>query len=225
VSTALLWALAASSPANAQTASPSPEASASPARGPTVSGQVSGALVRGSTLSLSVDASMPGGWEGLHLIEVAIVSGGSELEHLRFDIEDNKLLIGEQPIAVGTGAVATGEHLRVSGAKVVLTTGGGNLSFRIDADVVETIPEDARFSLSATDDLGATVQVSRTLAEPEGGGFTWATVVAFVAAALFAGGFVGNLFASKRRPPPRASVYGAVQRRLERDRASEGPAT
>ncbi len=62
----------------------------------------------------------------------------------------------------------------------------------------------------------------RTLAEPEGGGITWGTVVALIAAALFAGGFVGNMFASKRRPPARASVYDAVQRRLD-DQAGSRP--
>jgi hypothetical protein len=50
-------------------------------------------------------------------------------------------------------------------------------------------------------------------------------VVALIAAALFAGGFVGNLFASKRRLPARSSVYDAVERRLETDRAGKGRST
>jgi hypothetical protein len=166
---------------------------------------------------------MPGGWQALHLVEVAIVSGKRELEHLRFDIEDNKLTIGEQrDVIVGTGAVATGTHLRVSGADVVVTTGDANLSFEVDTRVIETIPQDARFELSVVDDLGASAEVTRTLAEPEGSGITWGTVVALIAAALFAGGFVGNMFASKRRQPARGSVYDAVQRRLDSDRAGKG---
>ena len=102
-----------------------------------------------------------------------------------------------------------------------MTTGGANLSFEVDTRVIETIPQDARFELSVVDDFGASAEVTRTLAEPEGSGITWGTVVALIAAALFAGGFVGNMFASKRRQPARGSVYDAVQRRLESERAGK----
>lgn len=214
---ALMAVLVSAGPAAAQSVSPSPS------RVPGVAGQVTGALAAGSRLIIRVDATMPGGWQALHLVEVAIVSGNRELEHLRFDIEDNKLTIGEQrDVIVGTGAVATGTHLRVSGADVVVTTGGANLSFEVDTRVIETIPQDARFELSVVDDFGASAEVTRTLAEPEGSGITWGTVVALIAAALFAGGFVGNMFASKRRQPARGSVYDAVQRRLDSDRAGKG---
>jgi hypothetical protein len=211
----LVWIVAAPGTAWAQSASPSPE------RGPSVSGQVTGALSAGSTLTIGIDATIPGGWEALHLVEASIVSGGRELERLRFDIEDNKLTVGEQDIVVGTGAVASGEYLRVSGADVVVTTGGANLSFEVDAHVVEAIPEGARFELSVVDDLGASDEVSRSLAEPESGGITWEIVIALIAAALFLGGLIGNLFASKRRPPVRPSVYESVRQRLERERAAE----
>jgi hypothetical protein len=141
-------------------------------RGPGVAGQVTGALVAGSRLTIRVDATMPGGWQALHLVEVAIVSGNRELDHLRFDIEDNKLTIGGQStIIAGTGSVAT-THLRVSGAEVVVTTGGANLSFEVKAQVVETIPQDVRFELSVVDDFGASDEVTRRLAEPESGGIT-----------------------------------------------------
>ena len=208
--------LVSAGPAAAQSASPSPS------RGPGVAGQVTGALVTGSRLTIRVDATMPGGWQALHLVEMAVVSGERELERLRFDIEDNKLTLGEQDIVVGTGAVASGEYLRVSGAEVVVTTGGANLSFEVDADVVEAIPEGSRFELSVVDDLGASDEISRSIAEPESGGITWETVIALIAAALFVGGLIGNLFASKRRRPPmRPSVYDTVQRRLEKERAAE----
>ena len=213
---ALMALLVSGGPAAAQSASPSPS------RGPGVAGQVTGALVTGSRLTIRVDATMPGGWQALHLVEMAVVSGERELERLRFDIEDNKLTLGEQDIVVGTGAVASGEYLRVSGAEVVVTTGGANLSFEVDADVVEAIPEGSRFELSVVDDLGASDEISRSIAEPESGGITWETVIALIAAALFVGGLIGNLFASKRRRPPmRPSVYDTVQRRLEKERAAE----
>jgi hypothetical protein len=148
-------------------------------RGPRVAGQVTGALVAGSTLTIRVDATMPsvgfpapGGWQAFHLVEVAIVSGNRDIDHLRFDIEDNKLTIGGQSVIVGTGAVGTSTHLRVSGAEVVVTTGGANFSFEVRAQVLETIPQDVRFEMSVVDDFGASDEVTRRLAEPESGGST-----------------------------------------------------
>ncbi len=107
----------------------------------------------------------------------------------------------------------------MSGADVVVTTGGANLSFEVDADVVEAIPEDARFELSVTDDLGTRVTAARRLArnDPDSG-LTWGTVLTAVVVALFAGGFLGNLLASRRRPPARLSVYGTIQRRIDEER-------
>ena len=43
-------------------------------------------------------------------------------------------------------------------------------------------------------------------------------VATAVLVALLAGGVIGNLFASKRRPPPRMSVYGTIDRRLQAER-------
>ncbi len=144
---ALVAVIVTAGPASAQSTSPSPTS------GPSVNGQVSGALASGSTLTIRVDGTMPGGWQALHLLEASIMSGNQELDQLRFDIEDNKLIVGEQDLIVGTGAVATSAYLRVSGADVIVTTGGANISFEVDAHVVKTIPEDARFVLGVVDDL------------------------------------------------------------------------
>jgi hypothetical protein len=210
---ALIAVTAASGPARAQSSPPRA------APGPSVSGQVTGALEAGSPLTIGIDATMPGGWESFGLVEASVISGDQELDHLRFNIENNKLTVGDQDIAVGTGAVATGEYLRVSGAEVVVTTGGAHLSFRVNADVVKAIPGDARFVLSVTDDFGAMAKASRRLAEPEGGGLTWGNVATAVLLALLAGVFVGNVFATRRRPPARLSVYGSIQQRIDQERA------
>jgi hypothetical protein len=204
-------------PALAQTASPSPDA-------PTVEGEVTGALAKGSTLDFTVDAAMSGGWEALHLVEIVLRSGDQELERMRYDIEDVQLTMGDQPIVVGTGGVATGEYLRVSGADVIVTQGGANFSFKVAADVIKTLPEDTAFQLGVVDDLLTQTTVTVSLAEPPPEGLTWSTVVAAVLIALLAGGTVGNLFASKRRAPARFSVYGTIDRRLrsERESSSQG---
>jgi hypothetical protein len=197
----------------------SAQTSPTPASGPSASGQVTGTLTAGSTLTIGIDGTMPGGWQALHLLEASIMSGNKELDRLRFDIEDNKLTVGDQDLIVGTGATATSEYLRVGGADVVVTTGGANISFDVKAHVVKAIPEGARFLLSVVDDFGASAEVTRTLAEPQTGGITWGTVIAAILVALLAGGFVGNVFASRRRPPQRLSIYGSIQQRIEQERA------
>jgi hypothetical protein len=204
----------AEGPASAQSPTPSPT------RRPSVDGEVMGALAVGSTLTVRIDATMPGGWDHLHLLDASVTSGNQNLDRLRFDIEDNKLMVGDQDLIVGTGASATSEYLRVNGADVIVTMGGANLSFEVPAHVMKTIPGDARFALGVVDDFGESAEVTRSLAAPDGGGITWATVLALIAAALFIGGFIGNLVASKRRVPTRPSVYATVQRRLEMERAS-----
>lgn len=194
----------------------------SPTPVPTVDGEVSGDLQRGGELTIRVDAVMPGGWDALHLVEAVVVVDGREVERLTYDIEDIKLAVGDQELVVGTGGVATGNHLRVRGSRVVVTTGAGNLAFTATAEVLRTISPGARFELSVTGDRGETASVTRRIAQPEPEGLTWGTVVAAIVLALFAGAFVGNLYASRRRPPPRLSVYGTIQRRLEAERAIPG---
>jgi hypothetical protein len=214
---AFLVALSASPvTATAQSASPSPS------KGPSVtSAQVTGSLVQGGTLTFSVDALMPGGWRGLHLVEASVLVNGSVVEHMVYDIEDDTLSLHDQTINVGTGAVAEGEYLRVSGTDAAVTWHGANLSFRVDAEMVKTITEDPRFRLGVTDDFGSSDQVTLGLVEPESAGTTWGTVATFAVAALFFGVFAGNLFASKRRPPRRPSIYEAVQLRIEHERTTK----
>jgi hypothetical protein len=211
---AALVVVLAEGPASAQSPTPTPT------RGPSANGEVTGALAAGSTLTIRIDGTMPGGWEALHLIEATITSGNLKLDRLRFDIEDNKLTVGDQDLIVGTGATATSEYLRVNGADVIVTTGGANITFEVDAKVVKTIPGDARFVLGVVDDFGGSAEVTRSLAAPEGGGITWETVIAAILIALLAGGVVGNLFASKRRPPARLSLYGTIDQRLRAERES-----
>jgi hypothetical protein len=216
-----VWAAAvlvivAAPAASAQTPSPA---------SPTVAGSVTGSWAAGGDLEIRVDVLAPGGWQGLHLVEAALLIGDREAERIRYDIEDAQLAIGTNQIYVGTGASASGSYLRAQGSEVVVTTGGGNLSFRMRARVLRTIPDGARFELSTTTDRGAVVSIRRGPAAPPSEGVTVGTVIAAVLGALLAGALAGNLLASRRRPPPRLSVYGAIERRLEAERAerSEAP--
>jgi hypothetical protein len=210
----------------AQTSTPTPTpTTASPAPGaPVLDGEVQGARSVGATISIRVDAAAPGGWDRLHLVEVALLVRGEVTDRITYDIEDAKGTLAGLSVVAGTGAEASGRYLRIAGSRIVLTTGGANLSFRVDADVIAAIPPESTFELSVTGDRGERAAVRRTLRRPpRDSGLTWGSVVTAVVVALLAGGFIGNLFASHRRPPVRPSVYASIGRRLEADR--ERPAS
>ena len=132
-------------------------------------------------------------------------------------------MVDVAPVIAGTGASASGDYLKVAGSKIVLTTGGANLSLLVDADVVAALPDGARFELGVVGDRGETASVTRSLqAPPTDSGPTWASVITAIVVALLAGGFVGNVFASRRRPPVRPSVYTTIERRLVAERRGGG---
>ena len=214
-----------SSVSAAPTPSPGSAPSPSPFGAPTVEGEVTGGRQPGRELEIRIDAAVPGGWDRLHLVEATLIVDGEPVDALVYDIEDAKASLGELSVAAGTGATARGEYLEIAGSRLALTTGGANLSLVVDAEVVSAIPDGARFELGVVGDRGETVSVTRSLeAPPQDTGPTWASVITAILVALLAGGFVGNLFASRRRPPVRPSVYATIERRLETDRRSGGSA-
>src|SRR5439155_19922993 len=86
-------------------------------------------------------------------------------------------------------------------------------------------PSAARYMLAGTDEAGVTSWVARPLqAGTGGGGVSRGAVAATVCVALRGGAFLGNLFASSRRPPPRLSVYSSIQRRMDEERRAQTPA-
>ena len=193
--------------------------------GPRVGGSASGQLTQGARLLLRIDVAEVGGWLGLHRLDLSLLVGGQPVETITYDVEGQKLAIGEQEVFAGTGGLVTGSYLRVSGAQVVVTTGGANLSLAATATVLRSIPSDARFMFAATDDAGLTSSVTRPLQAGKGGGVSWGAVIATVCVALLGGAFLGNLFASSRRPPPRLSVYSSIQRRMDEERRAQTPAS
>jgi hypothetical protein len=162
--------------------------------GPRLDGSASGELGQGARLVLRIDAAEVGGWPGLHRLELSLLVGGQAVETITYDVE----------------------------GQVVVTTGGANLSFAATADVLRTIPSNARFRFAAMDDAGLTSSVTHPLqAGKGGGGVSWGTEIATVFVALLGGAFLGNLFASSRRPPPRLSVYSSIQRRMDEERRAQ----
>lgn len=199
-------------------AGPAVAASAQTSRSPKVDGTVAGGSSVGDQLTIRVDALVIGGFQSVRDVTVDLVSGGSDIEAISFDRVNNLISVGDHEVAVGTGAAASGSYLRVSGANVILTTGGAHLSFTVIATVIKELPSATRFRLGVHEVSGQVTSVTRDLNVGVQKGLTWGTVVAAVIAALLAGGLVGNLFASRRRPPPRLSVYGTIQRRLAEER-------
>ena len=197
---------------------PAPRASGQTTKRPQVDGTVAGGFSVGDQLTVRVDALVVGGFQSVRDVQVGLVSGGSDIETISFDRVNNLITVGEHEVAVGTGAVASGTYLRVSGANVILTTGGAHLSLTVTATVIKELPSTTRFRLGVQEVSGRVTSVTRDLNVGVQKGLTWGTVVAAVIAALLAGGLVGNLFASRRRPPPRLSVYGTIQRRLAEER-------
>jgi hypothetical protein len=193
-------------------------------QGPRVEGSASGELTQGGRLVLRIDVAEVGGWLGLRRLDFSLVVAGQAVETITYDIEGQRLAIGDQEVFAGTGGLVAGSYLRVSGAQVVVTTGGANISLAATASVLRSIPADARFRFAATDDAGLTSSVTRSLQAGGGGGVSWGAVIATVCIALLGGAFLGNLFASSRRPPPRLSVYSSIQRRIDEERRAQTPA-
>jgi hypothetical protein len=195
-------------------------ASASPSAAPpvTVTGSVGGSLTRGHQLVVRVSATDPAGWRALKQVEITLVVGGADSDQLVYELENQSLALGAESLVVGTGGEANGSYLHVAGPHVFVTTGGPRLELTVTADVLRTIPAGARFRLSVSDFSEHVATVTRSFVAPKSSsGLTWGTVLTYIVVALVAGGFVGNLFASKRRPAARPSLYATIQRRIEQD--------
>lgn len=201
-----------------------PTSAGAEGEGPSVSGEADGGVSPGSTLTLRIEAAEAGGWQGLHRLDASLVVAGRAVETVSYDIEDQHLTIADQEVFAGTGGEVAGSYLRIGGADVVVTTGGANISLVAPATVLAAISGDAQVRFHAVDDAGRSATAIAAIgAGRAGDGVSWGTVVATVAVALLAGAFVGNLFASRRRPPQRLSVYSSIQRRIDEERRAEKP--
>ena len=198
--------------------------SANPSAGPsiTVAGSVGGSLAQGRRLVVRVSATDPAGWRALRQLEVTLVVNGADTDHVVYELENQSLVLGAESLVVGTGGQVSGSYLHVSGPNVFVTMGGPRLELTLTADVLRSIPAGARFRLTASDFSENVATVTRSfVAAKAASGLTWGSVLAYIVLALLAGGFVGNLFASKRRRP-RLSVYGTIQRRIAQDPTRPG---
>src|SRR6266508_4529943 len=128
----------------------------------------------------------------------------------------------------GSSARAATEGPRVDGSASGELGQGARLVLRIDAAEVGGWLGLNRLDISllmggqAVETITYDVE-DQELASKGDGGVSWGTVIATVCVALLGGAFLGNLFASSRRPPPRLSVYSSIQQRIDEERRAQIP--
>jgi hypothetical protein len=187
-----------------------------------IAGSVTGELTQGSRVTFQLDATAPGGYQTLRQLQVTMLLHNIVFAQITYYQSLNSITIrGSQLVRLGTPAVLEASFFRVSGLDVKTVTGGNDLQLTVPAELREDIPVGATFRLTAIVVGGASASVNREAnvkVDTGGGGFSWGTLAAAVLAALFAGSFVGGLFGSHRRSPPRPSVYGAIKTRIEQEK-------
>jgi hypothetical protein len=188
----------------------------------TIAGSVTGELTQGSKVTFQLQATAPGGYQDLAQLQITLLLHNLLLAQFTYYAQIDSINVrGGQLVKLGTPAILDGSFFRISGLDVKTVASGNELQLTVPADVLQDIPVGAIFRLTASRLLGGSVSVDRQAnikVDTAGKGFSWGTLAAAVVAALFAGSFVGGLFASKRRRQTRPSVYGAIAERIARER-------
>ena len=199
-------------------AAPAAHASVAP---PRVSGSVTGTGKQGDVLIFRVAATDRSGFGHLDTIRIALQLHSVILDEFTYDRTHNAIASSTSlPVPAGTRATLDGTFLLVDARQVEIRSGGNSLAVTLRARVLQDIPKGSAFSLGASDDVNLVTWVTRgvTIPTPSGGGFSWGTLGLAVAAALFLGGFVGNLFASRHAAgaAPKVDVYAMVDKELRK---------
>ena len=186
---------------------------------PRVSGSVVGELKRGDRVTFTVTVVEQRGFRELDQIRIAMLLRDLPLAEMTYIEDGNSIAIrGGSLLQVGAPGTAEGSFFRFNGLDVKTEASGRRLTLTVPATVRADVPAGTDFRFTALNDSGATgVAVRHLNIEEAGFGFGWGTVVLAVVLALFAGAFVGNLYATRRTVAPRVSVYGAIQRRLKEE--------
>jgi hypothetical protein len=188
----------------------------------TATGVATGSLAAGHTVQLQLSISHEGGWQQVSEVEVDLALRGRALEQLVIDPTHYSVVLqGEAgPAAFGDHAAFTGQYFRLDPASIGISAKGPKLGLSIPLSVTVQPPPGARLTLTARGfDLTTTGPTSLTPPVRTPRSFSWGLLAAAVLGALFAGSFLGSVVASRRRPPPRLSVYSTVQRRIEEERS------
>jgi hypothetical protein len=198
-------------------------ATSSPAPPPlAASGTVDGQLTTQSTQQVKLKVQQEQGWQHVTNVDVNLVLRHRSLDLLRFTPSSSLVeIIGYPPPArLGQTGVVAGSYLKLDPSKVKLQAQGTTLQIQFPLNLVANPPAGAQLQLGAKDDVGGTTGF-KPLTPPvkSSSGFSVGTLFLAVLAAIFVGGFVGNIVSTRRRPPVKPSIYGAVQRRMEEEKA------
>jgi hypothetical protein len=68
---------------------------------------------------------------------------------------------------------------------------------------------------------GSSVSRTGNVATGSGGAVSWEALALAAAVALFVGGFLGNFIAARRLARPKVSVYDAIRKRIDAEKAGE----
>ncbi|MDP9343815.1 MAG: hypothetical protein M3Q23_17335 [Actinomycetota bacterium] len=186
------------------------------------SGSVTGDLKAGNVLTVDLKLSHSDGWQNFQQVQVVLRIHGRPLDQLVFDSRDLSLsIIGDGPSASLTSPEKLhGSFFSVNTAGVAISTKQDRLELEIPIRLLIEPPPGARLYYTYAANGVPTVGFKPLTPPVEAkSGFSWGTLGVAIAAALFAGGFLGNLVASNRRRQVRPSVYAAVSKRLEEERA------
>jgi hypothetical protein len=175
-----------------------------------------------STQQVKVRVHQQHGWQHIDEVDVNLELRNRSLDLLRFTPSASLVeIIGYPPPArLGQSGVLLGSYFKIDPSKVKLQAQGTTLQIAFPLNLVANPPAGARLELAARDDRGASTG-SKPLTPPveSNSGFSIGTLFLAVVAAIFVGGFVGNIVSTKRRPPVRPSIYATVQRRMEEEKA------
>ena len=202
-----------------------PSAAAAPASAPLIAtGHATGSLSKGHTVVVTITAREQQGWQSLTEVAVELRIRGATLDRVTLDPARVTISMPGfgQPQASGLGGTLRGRFFDVDASNVGLSARGTDFRAVLPLTLIATPPPQARLYFSVSD-ASLNMVGPKPLGAPaaSGGGFSWQTLLLVMVVALFAGGFVGNLYASRRRPPQRLSVYSAVQRRLADERSGQ----
>ncbi len=187
---------------------------------PSVRGSITGGVTTGSSIVFRVDAREPESHGRFADVQVVLLLHSVILDEIDVRPAARSFsMTSSLPVTVGSRAVATGAFLQVSGRGIGIHASGDLLVVSVRATVIHDVPDGSRFALGAIDGFNQVARVFRPVDVPPaaGGGFSWGSAALLVAVALFAGGFVGNLVASRRGDrTPKVDVYAAIEQQMRK---------
>jgi hypothetical protein len=188
----------------------------------TAKGSAAGDLSVGSAIHVRFHVTDPPRWQRIDTIHISLELHGAPLDQIEIVPTAFSIAVtgSSAPSTIGNPGTLEGTYFRVDNGKASVSAGGATYGLTFPLRLALDPPPGARLVLTADDTTGLS-SGDVALTPPvttENHGFPWGTIGLAVAAALFLGGFVGNMF-STRRAKARPNIYATVARRLDEERS------